>query len=65
MIGNVAQSGKIKIGTKLKNIHTGDIQTVTQIEIVRINPKETTVVFTINGFRSNEFYTNKNWEVVQ
>ena len=64
MIGNVAQSGKIKIGTKLKNIHTGEIHTVTKIQIVRITPKETTVVFTINGFRSNEYYVNKNWVIV-
>tara|TARA_R110002020_G_scaffold2_5_gene39 strand:- start:3745 stop:3927 length:183 start_codon:yes stop_codon:yes gene_type:complete len=54
---------RIKIGTKLKNKHTNEIHPVENIEVVRVSPNETTIVFTIKGFRSNQYYINKNWEM--
>lgn len=56
---------RIKVGTKLKNKHTDEIHSVEKIEIVRVSPSETTIVFTIQGFRSNQYYVNKNWEMIK
>ena len=47
----------------LKNKHTNEIHSVENIEVVRVSPNETTIVFTIQGFRSNQYYINKNWEM--
>jgi len=55
---------RIKIGTNLKNKYTEEIHAVEKIEVVRVNVNETTIVFTIAGFRSNQYYVNKNWVIV-
>tara|TARA_R110001592_G_scaffold8366_7_gene45762 strand:- start:9218 stop:9397 length:180 start_codon:yes stop_codon:yes gene_type:complete len=55
---------RIKIGTDLKNKHTQEIHPVEKIEVVTVDVNKTTIVFTIAGFRSNQYYVNKNWVIV-
>tara|TARA_R100000951_G_scaffold104609_2_gene97874 strand:- start:2955 stop:3143 length:189 start_codon:yes stop_codon:yes gene_type:complete len=60
---------KIKIGTILRNKHNKRVAEVHAVETVQVKIGESITVYVLiyeDGYatRSNEFYINKNWEIV-